>query len=258
MYPAAGQANFTYYVNGVRYEKTALESVTLAGTPTLYHYFHFADGVLSSSTTRDDASLISNAQVASIYISPSNNRITYLSDERHGISIDGDSLVYANKDGLEVISGFGLTGTAGSENYVSTSAGVLRNADLRIDAPIKTTNKFASRLATDWKISDFGNTLISNKLSILGSVTVDNGGSGYRGATTSAVVQGDGSLATVDLGFSAAPIASVTLTDGGYDYSAGTTAAITGDGTGAVVSVTIPSGFNHHQHYLDLFRYLLE
>jgi len=244
MYPAAGQANFTYYVNGVRYEKTALESVTLAGTPTLYHYFHFADGVLSSSTTRDDASLISNAQVASIYISPSNSRITYLSDERHGISIDGDSLVYANKDGLEVISGFGLTGTAGSENYVSTSAGVLRNADLRIDAPIKTTNKFASRLATDWKISDFGNTLISNKLSILGSVTVDNGGSGYRGATTSAVVQGDGSLATVDLGFSAAPIASVTLTDGGYDYSSGTTAAITGDGTGAVVSVTIPSGFN--------------
>jgi len=244
MYPAAGQANFTYYVNGVRYEKTALESVTLAGTPTLYHYFHFADGVLSSSTTRDDASLISNAQVASIYISPSNNRITYLSDERHGISIDGDSLVYANKDGLEVISGFGLTGTAGSENYVSTSAGVLRNADLRIDAPIKTTNKFASRLATDWKISDFGNTLISNKLSILGSVTVDNGGSGYRGATTSAVVQGDGSLATVELGFSAAPIASVTLTDGGYDYAPGTTAAITGDGTGALVSVTIPLGFN--------------
>ena len=244
MYPAAGQANFTYYVNGVRYEKTALESVTLAGTPTLYHYFHFADGVLSSSTTRDDASLISNAQVASIYISPSNSRITYLSDERHGISIDGDSLVYANKDGLEVISGFGLTGTAGSENYVSTSAGVLRNADLRIDAPIKTGNKFASRLATDWKISDFDNTLISNKLSILGSVTVDNGGSGYRGSTTTAVVQGDGSLATVELGFSAAPIASVTLTDGGYDYASGTTAAITGDGTGATVSVTIPAGAN--------------
>ena len=244
MYPAAGQANFTYYVNGVRYEKTALESVTLAGTPTLYHYFHFADGVLSSSTTRDDASLISNAQVASIYISPSNSRITYLSDERHGISIDGDSLVYANKDQLQVISGFGLTATAGSENYVSTSAGVLRNADLRIDAPIKTGNKFASRLATDWKISDFDNTLISNKLSILGSVTVDNGGSGYRGSTTTAVVQGDGSLATVELGFSAAPIASVTLTDGGYDYASGTTAAITGDGTGATVSVTIPAGAN--------------
>jgi hypothetical protein len=245
MYPASGQANFTYYVNGVRYEKTALESVTLAGTPTLYHYFHFADGVLSTSTTRDDASLISNAQVASLYISPSNNRITYISDERHGISIDGDSLVYAiNTDGLQVISGFGLTATAGSENYVSTSAGVLRNADLRIDAPIKTSNKFASRLATDWKISDFGNTLISNKLSILGSVTVDNGGSGYRGATTTAVVQGDGSEATVELGFSAAPIASVTLTDGGYDYDAGTTAAITGDGTGATVSVDIPAGKN--------------
>ena len=244
MYPAAGQANFTYYVNGVRYEKTALESVTLAGTPTLYHYFHFADGVLSSSTTRDDASLISNAQVASIYISPSNNRITYISDERHGISIDGDSLVYANKDGLKVISGFGLTGTAGSENYVSTSAGVLRNADLKIDAPVKTTNKFASRLATDWKISDFGNTLVSNKLSILGSVTVTNGGSGYRGATTTAVVQGDGSDATVELGFSAAPIASVTLLTGGYDYSSLTTADITGDGTGATASIDIPAGFN--------------
>ena len=244
MYPAAGQANFTYYVNGVRYEKTALESVTLAGTPTLYHYFHFADGVLSSSTTRDDASLISNAQVASIYISPSNNRITYISDERHGISIDGDSLVYANKDGLKVISGFGLTGTAGSENYVSTSLGELRNADLRIDVPVKTSNKFASRLATDWKISDFGNTLVSNKLSILGSVTVTNGGSGYRGATTTAVVQGDGSDATVELGFTSAPIASVTLLTGGYDYDPGTTIGITGDGTGATASIDIPAGFN--------------
>jgi hypothetical protein len=244
MYPAAGQANFTYYVNGVRYEKTALESVTLAGTPTLYHYFHFADGVLSSSTTRNDASLISNAQVASIYISPSNNRITYISDERHGISIDGDSLVYANKDGLKVISGFGLTGTAGLENYVSTSLGELRNADLRIDVPVKTSNKFASRLATDWKISDFGNTLVSNKLSILGSATVTNGGSGYRGATTIAVVQGDGSGATVELGFTSAPIASVTLLDGGYDYNPGTTIDITGDGTGATASIDIPAGFN--------------
>lgn len=244
MYPVTGQSDFTYYINGVRYQKSTLQTVSLAGNAEEYHYFYFDAGTLSATTTKDDALLISKANVAALYISPSNDRITFISDERHGISIDGDSLVYANKDGLEVISGFGLTGTAGSETYTSTSAGVLRNADLRIDVPIKTGNKFISRLGTDWKIADFDNTLMSNQLSILGGVTVVDGGANYQGATTSAAVQGDGENATVELEFSAAPIATVALDDGGYDYDAGTTAVISGDGTGATATLDIPAGKN--------------
>ena len=244
MYPAAGQANFTYWINGVRYEKTSLQSVTAASIEE-YNYFYFDENTLITSSVRDDNSLITYANVASLYGSPSNGRITYITDERHGISIDGDTLAYTiSTDALQVISGFGLTATAGQEVYTSTSAGVLRNADLRIDVPIKTTNKFATRLGTDWKISDFGDNLFSNQLGVLESVTVTDGGSGYRGATTVATVQGDGENATVELGFSAAPIASVTLLAGGYDYSPSTSIAITGDGTGATASIDIPAGFN--------------
>ena len=244
MYPAAGQANFTYWINGVRYEKTSLQSVTATSIDE-YNYFYFDEGTLTTSSVRNDVSLITFANVASLYGSPSNGRITYITDERHGISIDGDTLAYTiSADPLQVISGFGLTATSGQEVYTSTSSGVLRNADLRIDVPAKTTNKFATRLATDWKISDFGDNNFSNQLGVLESVTVTDGGAGYRGATTTATVQGDGENATVELGFSAAPIASATLIAGGYDYNPSTTISITGDGTGAVASIDIPAGFN--------------
>jgi len=247
VYPDGIQPNFTYWINGVRYEKVGLQSVSL-GAVTGQHYIYFDGGVLTASTTRDDASLISKAHVAGLNISPSNNKITYISDERHGISIDGDTLVHTVKhelkDGLSVMSGFGLNAQAGDEDYTSTYAGVLRNADLRVDVPVQTTHRFATRLVADWKISDFADNLLSNQLGVLQSVTVTDGGSGYRGATTSAVVEGDGENATVELQFSAAPIDSVTLVAGGYDYDPGTTIAITGDGSGATASITIPPGRN--------------
>ena len=244
MYPAAGQANFTYWINGVRYEKTSLQSVTAASING-YNYFYFDEGTLTTSSVRNDVSLITFANVASLYGSPSNGRITYITDERHGISIDGDTLAYTiSADPLQVISGFGLTSTSGQAVYTSTSSGVLRNADLRIDVPAKTTNKFATRLVTDWKISDFGDNNFSNQLGVLQSVAVTDGGGGYQGGTTTATVTGDGENATVSLTFSAAPVASLTLNAGGYDYDPATTVAISGDGSGATASIVIPAGFN--------------
>ena len=244
VYPAAGQANFTYWINGVRYEKTSLQSVTAASING-YNYFYFDEGTLTTSSVRNDVSLITFANVASLYGSPSNGRITYITDERHGISIDGDTLAYTiSADPLQVISGFGLTSTSGQAVYTSTSSGVLRNADLRIDVPAKTTNKFATRLVTDWKISDFGDNNFSNQLGVLQSVAVTDGGGGYQGGTTTATVTGDGENATVSLTFSAAPVASLTLNAGGYDYDPATTVAISGDGSGATASIVIPAGFN--------------
>jgi hypothetical protein len=245
MFPAPSQASFIYYINGVKYTTTTRKSLTLSAGTDEYRYFYFDGSTLASTATRNDALLISKANVASLYISPSNDRITFIADERHGISIDGDTLAYTiGTDQLQVESGFGLTATAGDEDYTTTLAGVLRNADLRIDVPAKTSHKFATRLGADWKISDFGDDLLSNQLGILDTVAVTAGGSGYQGGTTSAVVSGDGENATVTLGFSAAPIASVTLTNGGFDYAAGTTLAVTGDGTGATASITIPAGKN--------------
>jgi hypothetical protein len=245
IFPAPGQASFTYWINGIEYATTTLKSRPLISSVTGYAYFHFVGSTLAVTATRNDALLITKANVASLYISPSNDRITFIADERHGISIDGDTLAYTiATDQLQVESGFGLTATAGNEDYTNTPAGVLRNADLRIDVPAKTSHKFATRLGADWKISDFGDDLLSNQLGILASVAVTNGGSGYQGALTTGAVVGDGENATVQLNFSAAPIASVTLTNGGADYAAGTTMSVVGDGTGAVVSVTIPAGKN--------------
>jgi hypothetical protein len=244
MFPASGQADFQYWQHGIKHTKTTLQSHTLASTDN-FHYIYFNGATLTSTATRTDDIITDYAMVASLNGSPSNDRLISLSDERHGISIDGSSLLYSIRaEKAQVIGSSGLTGTAGIDTYTSTTSTEIRDADLTWLSGTQTTNKFISRLGTDWKASDNADNLYSYKLGTVTSFTVTNGGSGYRGATTTATVTGDGENATVTLGFTSAPIASVTLLDGGYDYASGTTIAVTGDGTGATASIDIPAGSN--------------
>ena len=244
VFPASGQASFEYWQHGIKHTQTTLQSLTLGSTDN-FNYFYFDGTTLTSATTRTDDIITGYAMVAALNGSPSNDRLISLSDERHGISIDGASLLYSVRtEGAQLVGTSGITATAGQEVYTSTTSTEIRDADLMWLSGTQTTNKFISRLGTDWKITDNADNLFSLQLGIVEAFTVTDGGSGYRGATTTATVVGDGENATVTLGFSAAPVADVTLLDGGYDYASGTTIAITGDGTGATASIDIPAGFN--------------
>jgi len=245
IYPVAGQTKFVYWVSGVRYEKTTLVSRTLANIAG-YNYFYFDGATLTSATTRSDEILTTKANVAAVRGTSRNNRSISVEDQRHGISIDGASLVYIKRaEGIKLVSGHGVTPSiAGSGTYTNTKAGELRDADLTITSPVKTSNKFLVRDGLDWKLSDNNDNLNSYKLGILGGVTVTNQGSGYSGLSTSLSVQGDGEGAIVTPVLAGASLQSITLNNGGYNYANNATVTLNGDGTGATASIVVPAGKN--------------
>ena len=245
IYPVAGQTKFVYWVSGVRYEKSTLVSRTLANIAG-YNYFYFDGGTLTSGTLRTDEILTTKANVAAVRGTSRNNRAISVEDQRHGISIDGASLVYIKRaEGIKLVSGHGVTpSTAGSGTYTNTKAGELRDADLTITSPVKTSNKFLVRDGLDWKLSDLNDNLNSYKLGILGGVTVTNQGSGYSGLSTSLSVQGDGEGAIVTPILAGASLQSITLNNGGYNYANNATVTLNGDGTGATASIVVPAGKN--------------
>ena len=245
IYPVAGQTKFVYYVSGVRYEKTGLVSSTSASING-YNYFYFSGGTLTNSTTRTDEILTTKASVAAVRGTSRNNRSISIEDQRHGISIDGASLTYIKRaEGIKLVSGHGVTpGTAGSGTYTNTKAGELRDADLLITSPVKTTNKFVVRDGNDWKLADNNDNLLSYKLGVLGGVTVTAQGSGYSGLSTTLSVQGDGEGAVVTPILAGAPLQTITLNNGGYNYANNSTVTLLGDGTGGTATIVVPAGKN--------------
>jgi len=245
IYPVAGQTKFVYYINGVRYEKTGLVSSTLT-TINGYNYFYFNGGTLTNSTTRTDEILTTKANVAAVRGTSRNNRSISVEDQRHGISIDGASLTYIKRaEGIKLVSGHGITpGTVGAGTYTNTKAGELRDADLTITSPVKTSNKFVVRDGNDWKLADNDDNLLSYKLGVLGSVTVTAQGSGYSGLSTTLSVQGDGQGAVVTPVLAGAPLQTITLNNGGFNYANNSTVTLLGDGTGGTATIVVPAGKN--------------
>ena len=245
IYPVAGQTKFVYYINGVRYEKTGLVSSTSA-TINGYNYFYFNGATLTSATTRTDEILTTKASVAAVRGTSRNNRAISVEDQRHGISIDGASLTYIKRaEGIKLVSGHGVTpGTVGTGTYTNTKAGELRDADLLITSPVKTTNKFVVRDGNDWKLADNTDNLLSYKLGVLGGVTVTAQGSGYSGLSTTLSVQGDGEGAVVTPVLAGAALQTITLNNGGFNYANDSTVTLLGDGTGGTATIVVPAGKN--------------
>lgn len=245
VFPVAGQTKFIYWINGVRYEKNALvsrQTSTIGG----YNYFYFDGGTLTSSSNRTDAVLTTMANVAAVNGSSNNSRAISVEDQRHGISMDGATLTRLKRvEKAKIVSGYGLTPvSAAVATYTNTKAGELRDADLKVASPVKTGNKFLTRIANTWKLADFDDNQFSYKLGVLGGVTVTSQGSGYSGLTTSLSVEGDGTGAVVTPLLAGAALQSITLTNGGYNYANNSTITLNGDGTGATATLTVPPGRN--------------
>jgi len=245
IFPAPGQTKFVYWIGGVRYEKNTLVSRVLTSIAG-YNYFYFDGGTLTSAAVRTDEILTTKANVAAVRGTSRNNRSISVEDQRHGISIDGASLAYIKRaEGIKLVSGHGVTpGTAGQGTYTNTKAGELRDADLTLTAPVKTSNKFLVRDGSDWKLADLNDNLLSYKLGVLGGVTVTSQGSGYSGLSTTLSVQGDGEGAVVTPVLAGAALQSIVLNNGGYNYANDSTITLNGDGSGATATIVVPPGKN--------------
>lgn len=103
--PKAGQDNFTFFANGIKYERTSADEVTITDTEGLWFIYYNTSQVLTASQTpwTFGSGLVF---VALIYWDATNNK-GVIGDERHGLTMDHDTHEYLhNTAGATYKSGF--------------------------------------------------------------------------------------------------------------------------------------------------------
>lgn len=130
-------SSFRYYILGEQFDKTGAESVEITDVEGM-HYVYYDGATLTHTTTFSYDLLYNKAYVAAIYWDAANNTAIYIGDERHGITMDGQTHAYLHAAfGTQFIDGLGLTdvvadgdGTSNAHAQVGVATGHIRDEDL--------------------------------------------------------------------------------------------------------------------------------
>lgn len=129
-------ASFTFYVRGVLFTKTSANTITIPNSSGNYYIYFDANGEIKQSTTPweyDDEI----AQICILLFRASPTADSEIYEQRHGLAMPWatQSFLY-DVFGTTYISG--LSGSFTASNTFSMSAGVLRDADIRLDVAAAT------------------------------------------------------------------------------------------------------------------------
>lgn len=117
--------SFDVWCKGIRFTKTAAETVVITATAGAHFVYYDADGALTTSTSAFD--LENQAPVAYLYWNTDDNAAYFFADERHGVTLDWQTHEYLHRTrGAAYASGF----TA--YDYTTSGTGAL-DADAKID-----------------------------------------------------------------------------------------------------------------------------
>ena len=117
--------SYDVWCKGVKYTKTAVETVTIPNTTGLYYVYFNASGQLSYRTSYFDWD--DDVPTAYIYWNATTGTAPYLADERHGIALDWATHEYLHRTrGAVIANGFSLS------NYTTVGDGSL-DAHAQID-----------------------------------------------------------------------------------------------------------------------------
>jgi hypothetical protein len=113
-------AEFSYYIEGEKYTKSGAQTRQIPDTEGM-HYIYYTDGGSLTSSTTWSYNIIQNyAFVTGIYWDAANNTGIYVSDERHGITMDGQTHAYLHAAfGTQYIDGLALTGIQSNDTGAS-------------------------------------------------------------------------------------------------------------------------------------------
>ena len=112
--PVAG--SFDFYQRGIKYTKSASESISMPDTDGFHFFYYDINGTLQTSTTFFNLS--NQAPVAVVYWNSSTG-VGFITEERHGLVMDWATHQYLHRSaGARYISGFDLTDytTSGTGN----------------------------------------------------------------------------------------------------------------------------------------------
>jgi len=133
-------AFFEVYQKGKPYRFDSAQSKTITNTEGL-HYIYFDNGILQSTQTFDIAIIKEYVFVATIQWDATNQVRIMFGDERHGLTMDGETHSYLHQSiGARYISGLSAgnfttsgTGSSNSDAQLSIANGTVRDEDLSFD-----------------------------------------------------------------------------------------------------------------------------
>ena len=139
---APSNGSFDYYINGIKYTKSAQEDIVIASTSG-FHAVYYDGSTLSQianpSESQFDSILVNNAIVATLYWNQTNTTLYLVADERHGAVMSGETHhwlhdnIGANwKSGLTA-SGYTLSTKSDAALQFDVSDGKFYDEDLEID-----------------------------------------------------------------------------------------------------------------------------
>lgn len=165
--------SFTFYSQGVRFEKTAAETKQIPDEEGEHWIYYDENGALQTTGTFEDAIIQAYALVGHVYWDADNNNVVPdVVEERHGASMSPYTHMYLHLTvGTRYEAGMGLTltsdgdGSAAGDIQFAAGAGYLWDEDIR--------SAVASRVVTDefymvYKDGAAGNWRRGTKSNLLG------------------------------------------------------------------------------------------
>lgn len=134
-------ASYDYYIRGTRYRETGTKSIVLPNVTGLYFIYFDTAQALQQTTSFSTALLQSFAYTATVYWNATTAEAEFLSEERHGLTMDGETHAYLHlTQGTRYVSGLTLTpnaalggdGSVDSQAQVAMTGGVIRDEDISI------------------------------------------------------------------------------------------------------------------------------
>jgi len=132
-------SEFRFYINGRKHVKTSAQSIQMADTEGVHYiYFDKDTQVLTETTTFVLAIITEHVLCAIVYWDASNSQHVIFGDERHGMTMDGQTHAHLHTSwGTRYISGLALEditpdedGSTDSHAQFGVESGVIRDEDL--------------------------------------------------------------------------------------------------------------------------------
>lgn len=151
--------SFTFYVKGVRYIKTAPESIQIPNLSGNHYIYYSPEGVLSTTQVASSDLFKENAFVSVVYWNTDTSTHSYFAEERHGLQMDGETHSYLHTVfGAQYLSGLALQnfvvdgdGSLATHAQFTSDEGSIRDEDLLLAIASETQIPVLFRQGSLWR-----------------------------------------------------------------------------------------------------------
>ena len=152
-------ASFEFYVKGVKFTKTASESIQIPNLAGNHFIYYNPAGVLSTTQVASSDLFKENAFLAIVYWNTDTNTHSYFAEERHGLQMDGETHSYLHTVfGAQYLSGLALqnfvvngNGSLATHAQFTADEGSIRDEDLLLTLAAQTEIPVLFRQGSLWR-----------------------------------------------------------------------------------------------------------